>query len=246
MQMKHTTHFVVEPFSEDYAGRLSWGILGNQLLRCASLHAGSHGFGYEDMVRDRRVWVLSRLSIHMDEMPTTGCEYEIQTWVSKVYRQFTDRQFAIVGRDGKVYGYASSTWALINLDSRSAVDLTGMKDNALFNFVIDEVAPIPSPARVRITSDAPIFTHRAAYTDLDINGHVNSIRYIQMALDCLSEFIYKQNLRVQRVEVGYAAEGMCGDELQFFANELTATGGGIEVRNESGTTLAKINVVLGE
>jgi hypothetical protein len=67
-----------------------------------------------------------------------------------------------------------------------------------------------------------------------------------MALDCLSEFIYKQNLRVQRVEVGYAAEGMCGDELQFFANELTATGGGIEVRNESGTTLAKINVVLGE
>ena len=160
------------------------------------------------------------------------------------FRQFTDRQFAVVGKEGKVYGYATSTWALINLDSRGAVDLSGMKDSALFSFVIDEVAPIPSPARVRITSDVPLFTHRAAYTDLDINGHVNSIRYIQMALDCLSEFIYKQNLRVQRVEVGYAAEGMCGDELQFFANELTANGGGIEVRNENGTTLAKINVVL--
>ena len=32
--------FVVEPFSEDYTGRLSWHFLGNHLLRCASLRAG--------------------------------------------------------------------------------------------------------------------------------------------------------------------------------------------------------------
>lgn len=243
---KHTTHFVVEPFSEDYAGRLSWGILGNQLLRCASLHAGTHGFGYDDMISKHQVWVLSRLSIAMNEMPTTGCQYVIQTWVSKVYRQFTDRQFAIMGTDGKLYGYASSTWALINTETRCAVDFSGMQDCSLPKIVVDEIVPIPSPTRVRISSDTPLHIHHAAYTDLDINGHVNSIRYIQLALDCLSEFVYQQGLRISRVEVGYAAEGMCGNQLQFYTDGISCQGGKFEVRNEDAVTLAKVNVVLSE
>ena len=87
--------FVVEPFSEDYTGRLSWHFLGNHLLRCASLHAGQHGFGYDDMQKSRHAWVLSRLVIEMEEMPTTGEHYVIETWVNRIYRQFTDRLFAI-------------------------------------------------------------------------------------------------------------------------------------------------------
>ena len=53
----------------DYTGRLSWGVLGNLLLRCASLHSAHYGFGYNRAEEDAYAWVLSRLVIELDEMP---------------------------------------------------------------------------------------------------------------------------------------------------------------------------------
>ncbi|MDY5087056.1 MAG: thioesterase, partial [Alloprevotella sp.] len=140
--------FVVEPFSEDCAGRLSWRFLGNHLLRCASLHAGAHGFGFDDMIGKRLVWVLSRLVVEMPNMPTTGQHYDIHTWVARIYRQFTDRHFAITAPDGTPYGHAFSTWALINLDSREPVDLTDSRMAGLSDVCTERPLPIAPPGRL--------------------------------------------------------------------------------------------------
>ena len=143
-------HFTVEPFSEDYRGNLSWGTLGNLLLRCASLSAGTFGFGYEQVVQRRLAWVLSRLIIDVPAMPRTGEQFEIQTWVKSVYRQFTDRHYAIMRPDGTAYGYAVSTWALINIDTRQPVDLSQMPDDQLWQCIVPErEAPIAPPTRLR-------------------------------------------------------------------------------------------------
>ena len=48
--------------------------LGNkcwECLRCASLSAGTFGFGYEQVVQRRLAWVLSRLIIDVPAMPRT-------------------------------------------------------------------------------------------------------------------------------------------------------------------------------
>lgn len=74
--------FEVEPFQEDYTGRLSWGVLGNLLLRCASLHSAHYGFGYNRAEEDAYAWVLSRLVIELDEMPRTGEQFTVETWVA--------------------------------------------------------------------------------------------------------------------------------------------------------------------
>ena len=47
------------------------------------------------------------------------CQYEgfsIQTWVENVYRLFTDRNFAILDKEGKAVGYARSVWAMISME----------------------------------------------------------------------------------------------------------------------------------
>ena len=76
--------FEVEPFQEDFTGRLSWGVLGNLLLRCASLHATTHGFGYNRVDDDAYAWVLSRMVVELDEMPRTGERFTLETWVATV------------------------------------------------------------------------------------------------------------------------------------------------------------------
>lgn len=231
--------FVVEPFSEDFAGRLSWGNLGNHLLRCASLHAGSHGFGFDDMQQNRHVWVLSRLVVELEQMPCTGEEYTIETWVSKIYRQFTDRLFAVSGKDGKIFGYAHSIWALIDMETRQPMDFSQLPEGGFAHAITPREVPIKGPGRVRVKQEQPVRTLQTYYSDLDINGHVNSIRYLEMILDLFSDEIYVQHRVVKRVEMSYCAESYHGDHLQFFVEPDGGDRKQVEIRKADGEVVVK-------
>ena len=236
--------FTVEPFSEDFAGRLSWFYLGNHLLRCASLHAGSHGFGYQDVMKNHHAWVLSRLVVELDEMPRSGQHYTVETWVSKIYRQFTDRLFSIVDDNGKAYGHAFSIWALIDVNSREPFDFASLDNEAFEKAVSAREIPIKGPGRVRVKSKDAVRTVKAYYSDLDINGHVNSIRYIQMILDLFSDEIYVQHKAVKRVEMSYCTESYCGETLYFFREDGEQGRSAVEVRKENGEVVVKAAVEL--
>ena len=106
-----TYQFVAEPFHVDFNGRLTMGVLGNHLLNCAGFHASDRGFGIATLNEDNYTWVLSRLAVELDEMPYQYENFSVQTWVENVYRLFTDRNFAIIDKDGKKIGYARSVWA---------------------------------------------------------------------------------------------------------------------------------------
>ena len=99
-----TYSFVAEPFHVDFTGRLFMGVLGNHLLNCAGFHATERGFGMAELNESNYTWVLSRLAIELEDMPAQYEEFSVDTWVENVYRLFTDRNFAIYGKDGKDYG----------------------------------------------------------------------------------------------------------------------------------------------
>ena len=118
-----TYNFVAEPFHVDCAGRLTMGILGNHLLNCAGFHAADRGFGIATLNEHDYTWVLSRLAIELEEIPLRYEEFSINTWVENVYRLFTDRNFAVVNKDGRKVGYARSVWAMIDMQTRKPADL---------------------------------------------------------------------------------------------------------------------------
>lgn len=231
----------VEPFSEDYCGNLSWGNLGNLILRCASIHAGEHGFGYPQMIKLHHAWVLSRLVIEMERLPHTGEDFIIATWVDRVYRQFTDRHFSVLRPDGTAYGHATSIWSLIDTETRQPADLTKLPEGGFTDVLIPErPAPIAPMGRVRLKAPELVEKHRAAYTDLDINGHVNSIRYIELMLN---QFTAEQMAArpVKRIEMAYCLESYCGDALQIFSERDSANADRqlFEITNEAGQTVTK-------
>ena len=154
------------------------GVLGNHLLNCAGFHASDRGFGIATLNEDNYTWVLSRLAIELDEMPFQYEDFTIWTWVENVYRLFTDRNFALLDKDGKKIGYARSVWAMINLNTRKPADLLALHGGSIVDYVCDEPCPIEKPSRIKVTSTEPVATLKAKYSDIDINGHVNSIRYI--------------------------------------------------------------------
>lgn len=238
-----TYRFVAEPFHVDFNGRLTMGVLGNHLLNCAGFHATDRGFGIASLNEDNYTWVLSRLAIELDEMPRQYEDFSIQTWVENVYRLFTDRNFAVIDKDGKKIGYARSVWAMINLNTRKPADLLTLHGGSIVDYVCDEPCPIGKPSRIKVTTDRPEATLVARYSDIDINGHVNSIRYIEHILDLFPIELYKTK-HIRRFEMAYVAESYYGDELSFFKEEVTGNEYHVEVKKNGGEVVCRSKVIF--
>lgn len=233
--------FIAEPFHVDFNGRLTMGVLGNHLLNCAGFHASERGFGIATLNEDNYTWVLSRLAIDLEEMPYQYEEFTVQTWVENVYRLFTDRNFAIIDKDGKKIGYARSVWAMINLNTRKPADLLTLHGGSIVDYVCDEPCPIEKPSRIKVATDQPCAKLTAKYSDIDINGHVNSIRYIEHILDLFPIDLYKSK-RIQRFEMAYVAESYYGDELSFFEEEVRENEYHVEIKKNGSEVVCRAKV----
>ena len=238
-----TYRFVAEPFHVDFNGRLTMGVLGNHLLNCAGFHASDRGFGIATLNEDNYTWVLSRLAIELDEMPYQYEECSVQTWVENVYRLFTDRNFAVINKDGKKIGYARSVWAMINLNTRKPADLLTLHGGSIVDYVCDEPCPIEKPSRIKVTTKEPVATITAKYSDIDINGHVNSIRYIEHILDLFPIELYKTK-HIRRFEMAYVAESYYGDQLFFFQEEVSENEYHIEVKKNGEEVVCRSKVLF--
>lgn len=238
-----TYTFVAEPFHVDFTGKLFMGVLGNHLLNSAGFHATERGFGIAEMNESNYTWVLSRLAVEMMDMPSEYETFSVDTWIENVYRLFTDRNFTIYGKDGKVYGYARSVWAMINLDTRKPADLLALHGQELIDYIeTDKICPIEKPGRIKVTQQMPLRTIEVYYNDIDINGHVNSIKYIEHILDLFPKQWFAEK-KVARFEMAYVAESYYGDTLSFFRDEVDEGIYDIEVRKNVGSDQPEGEVV---
>ena len=226
-------NFVVEPFHADFSGHLTMGVLGNHLLNCAGFHAADRGFGIASLNENDYTWVLSRLAIELEDMPFQYEPFSIRTWVENVYRLFTDRNFALVNKDGKTIGYARSVWAMMSLQTRKPTDLFALHGESLSSYISDEPCPIEKPSRIKVSATEPVEVITAKYSDIDINGHVNSIRYIEHILNLFPLSTFKEK-RIRRFEMAYIAESYFGDTLSFYKEEKEDGSIDIEVRKNNG------------
>ena len=86
----------------------------------------------------------------------------------------------------------------------------------------DRDCPIAKPGRVAISKDATLAkTVTMNYHDIDVNGHVNSVKYIEHVLDLFGLDWYRSH-RVKRFDIAYVAESHAGDELCFFMEKAAA------------------------
>lgn len=222
---------MAEPFHCDFSKRLFMGHLGNHLLNAADFHADHRGFGMAYLNPKHKTWVLSRLAIEMADMPKEYARFNVETWIEGVMKYFTHRNFRVVDAadGGKVYGYGRSVWALIDTDTRQPEDILAVKDGEVARYVDDgRPCPIAVPSRVKMSQAASLVrTVDTYYSDVDVNGHINSVKYIEHVLDLFSVDWYAEHA-VKRLDVAYVAESHYGDKLAFYREDLE--GGAVCVR----------------
>lgn len=213
---------VAEPFHCDVCHSLFMGHLGNHLLNAADFHSSDRGFGMKFLNTVNKTWVLSRLVIEMTDMPKQYEHFFVETWVESAMRYFTNRNFRVESQDGSSIGYGRSIWALIDTESRQPSNLMDIRDGEIECWVDkDKECPIGKPGRVKMSKDVPMVAEMVAkYSDIDVNGHVNSVKYIEHVLDLFPLDFYKSKF-LSRFEIAYVAESHVGDTLRFYKEQMT-------------------------
>lgn len=212
--------FMAEPFHCDFSGRMFLGHLGNQMLNAADFHSTDRGFGMKYLMTIKRSWVLSRLAIEMEEMPSQYERYSIETWVESAMKFFTSRNFCVSDSNGRVYGYGRSIWAMIDTETRQPTDIYAIDNGAIDKWIVaDKPCPIEKSSRVKMTENAGfVRCIDINYNDIDINGHVNSVKYIEHVLDLWDIAWYREH-RLKRFEIAYVAEAHQGDKMGFYREQ---------------------------
>lgn len=235
--------FVAEPFHVDFTEKLTMGVLGNHLLNCAGIHAAERGFGIAELNENHYTWVLSRLAVEMEEMPRAYEKFSIRTWVENVYRLFTDRNFEIVNAAGKPIGYARSIWAMISMETRKPADLLALHGGGITDYICDKECPIEKAGRVKGNEAEPVARYTAKYGDIDLNGHVNSVKYIEHALNLFPLEMFREK-KLRRFEVAYVAESYYGDTLCFYREQVGEGEYDIEIKKNDTEVVVRIKMIF--
>ncbi len=237
--------FLAEPFHCDFAGRLFVGHLGNHMLNAADFHSTDRGFGMQYLMSVKRAWVLSRLAIEVVDMPGMYERFKVETWVESAMKYFTNRNFHVVSEEGRSLAWGRSIWAMINTDTRHPEDIYAIDNGAIDNWIVKEKeCPIAKCGRVAVSDGVQLVrTLDTAYSDVDINGHINSVKYIERVLDLWNVDWYRKH-QLKRFEIAYVAEAHQGDRLSFYREQTNATDYYVKIMRGDGTETCRCKVVF--
>lgn len=184
------------------------------IIDVATGHANQLGIGFDRMIQEGISWVLSRLTIDIAESPCVGHTYRMETWVENTSRLFSDRNFEMTDAEtGRCVLRAHSTWMAINMATRRPGDLTPIWEG---KDLIDgrpfggerggKLLPLLAGEKEK--------TYRFAVSDIDVNRHVTTRRYIDLMVDMWTLDHYEAN-RISRFEVAFKHEARYDEEARI-------------------------------
>ncbi len=212
-----TYSYPIDAYLSDFRGKATLPMLGGFMLQAATRHAEERGFGYSFMTGNKRVWVLTRMNIVIDEYPRNDTEIKVHTWVTDVNKLFTERCFGFEDQNGNYFGYARSLWAAIDIETRHPTNVLELND--LADYISDKPCPIDSATKIPLLKDAGYDSSFVVkYSDIDINGHLNSIKYIEHFVDIFPLEMYEEK-EIHSFEINYLTEGKYGTKLDIVKKE---------------------------
>jgi Acyl-ACP thioesterase len=162
-------------------GKAGIGTIGNYLQEMAWRHATMLGYGREELLRKNVAWVMTRMRILMDRYPLPGQGVAILTWPSAKDKHLAYRDFFIFDERGEVIGRCTTAWAHMDIAERKMVSF--QEEGAPLSYTEDRSLEFEKRAVPRLKSPEFEVGLVSRRSDIDMNGHVNNVHFIEWALE---------------------------------------------------------------
>lgn len=212
---KYIQHLTLPCFSTDASWRLKPAAFMDLAQEAAGLHAVQLGFGYDDLIKRQEAWVLSRVNVKFIDAPLWRDEVTLTTWHKGLNRLFFLRDFVITDKQGRERIKATSSWLVLDLNTRSMV----RDPQLLEEGTICTENAIEQPAdRIRMPRDVeaePVLEHVVGYSDVDIVGHANNAMYMRWAMDAV-DFEIASKQPVKEYTINFNHEIKAGEKVTLY------------------------------
>ncbi|MBO7488044.1 MAG: hypothetical protein J6T58_05830 [Bacteroidales bacterium] len=228
--------------AHDVDGKMHFRLVALQraFLTASGKDADLHGFGTLNLIGGEGIsWVLLKFAADVKRLPVEQDKINIETWVEGVNRLLTTRNFIMRDAAGEILCTASTEWAIIDLKTRRPVNV--IRDTNIADFATGEKVSAELPGKLPQAGGTDIYRHRVVYSDIDYNGHTNSMQYVQWIMDSYPvDKVYDR--QVERFEIVYAKEAVYGEDIEVryedLADDLTL----FSVNSASGTNFVNARI----
>jgi acyl-ACP thioesterase len=208
----------------DRSDRLTLNAIFQFFQEAAISHAENLGVGREDMARTGQVWILSRMSVQVDRRPGYGEPITVRSWPRGDEKLFALRDYDIQDAAGVPAVRGRSGWLIIDIEKRRPLRPRSVMDTLPRNDGLDALpgggAGLAERAGLQKAGE-----RQALYTDVDYNGHVNNVRYIQWIEDSLEPGLLEKAASL-RLDINYLSEILPGELTWIWSGPLADNSGG--------------------
>lgn len=204
-QITFKVTFKIRASEIDFDQRATLPAICNLLQEVAGNHARELEFDITDLQKDELTWVLHQLHVQMDRFPHWRETITIETWPSSGDGLRAYRDFLIRSENGDVIGMSLSYWLIMNIQSRRPARIP-QKILAMAPDDTQHVLPITNNRFSDLDQVDYSQEFKVRKTDLDLNQHLNNVRFIEWALSCLPS-----DASVNEIDIQFMAESIAGD-----------------------------------
>jgi len=215
-----TREFTVSSYDLNPKGQARLTSMANFFQEVAYHHASELGLGYHDMKSRKTTWVLSRMRIHMKRYPVWNERIKLETWPSGAERLFALRDFRVLDSKGETIGMASTAWLILDIDTHRLIRPKEMMEQ--FKMIVHDVQMFDkSLDKIVVPGETSLLKrHEVVFSDLDIVGHVNNVRYMEWCIDASSS-ADNAEMEIREFEINFNHEALLGESIHISGYEHT-------------------------
>lgn len=237
--------YTINFFDVDSEHKCKFSSLGDFLWDVIISQSDSLGETKEGFAQNNCIWVLLKYDITIYEYPKLRDEIKVQTKVLGAKKFYGYRQNTIKNSEGKVMGEVFSTAILIDFEKRRPMRISSEQSEIYgLKKELDEVPvldDIPKIQKADYMKNYPV-----RYSDIDSNGHVNNVKYIEMAMDTLPRTILTE-YNLFNIKVLFKKETTDGDTLHISSEVVYNENNDINtihnITSDSGLLLTKLQIL---
>ncbi|MCT4614067.1 MAG: thioesterase [Marinifilaceae bacterium] len=195
----------------DYTGYLKASALSNFIQEIAGFHVKRINYDIANLLKNNKTWVLSRIRIDIENLPSMWENISIETWSTGVTRtMFGNREFLFKNSTNTNFAKAITSWLIVDTKTKRPTRITELDDimpskESIFEAELGRLIELKE---YHNSKDFEIY-----YSDIDINKHVNNACYVRWIIDSLDHKVVMEN-RIKSIELNYLKELSLGDSIK--------------------------------
>lgn len=225
--------YKVHSFLTDRYCRLSVPAISQLFQETAEAHTNAYNMGYHSLIAQGKAWVLLRVYYEISEYPSIYENISMRTWSRGYKGPIAFRDFEIRNLACEVVIKGTSTWCVIDINSRmpqrcnKIMDSFPMYDHAAVDKEIGKLLPNAEGEAVN--------SFKSPFMAIDKAQHTNNAMYMRWVMNALDESDQKRNIRT--VDISYVRETPMNDLITIKRHRPSTNAYNFVLENSRGLSM---------